>query len=498
MAKTSAADKSRPLVEAFAKYHFWLLALVVPLVMLPSLLMARGQLAGLIDGQQKKIDQNIKELKGIRSDPQHPNEFWVNDLEARTVRIRRETFAEWRRFWAAQQPLRVWPASLGPDFEKMVESLKPDGKLSRKFLERYQNNAVALVRDLPKRMGAGDGILDSREPGETAAVPGPDRSRMQPGVAVAVVDENPYKMTWDAADQNRIASSFKWDKVPSTTQVLLAQEELWVYGLLCDALARVNKSAAGPHDAAISQVSELAVGYLAAEDNPGGQAGGRIKRMAASPSAEGVGGPMPDMGGPPVPGQAAGSAGRPPHPRFTGTQRAAMPMAATAAPTPAEAGSTVSPDDQLRNWIYVNFDGKPLDSSELAAAADCQMVHLMPFTLRVVIDERRIDALLVELSTAPIPIDVRQLRINTTSTVPAGAQPVADPAAATPASNGRFYDVNLELRGTVGLATMPDEKAVGLEPGGADTAGAEGTGDKSAALPRADGPDRFGGRRRES
>jgi hypothetical protein len=130
------------------------------------------------------------------------------------------------------------------------------------------------------------------------------------------------------------------------------------------------------------------------------------------------------------------------------------------------------PDETLRNWIYVDFAGRPLTGAELAAAVDSQMVHLMPFVLRLVIDQRQIDPLLVSLSTSAIPIDVRQIRINATGG-PAGGDGVATGST----GSGRMYDVTLELRGTVGLATPPSEKAVGLEPGDA--------GDANAAAPKA-------------
>ena len=136
------------------------------------------------------------------------------------------------------------------------------------------------------------------------------------------------------------------------------------------------------------------------------------------------------------------------------------------------------PDETLRNWIYVDFAGRPLTGAELAAAVDSQMVHLMPFVLRLVIDQRQIDPLLVSLSTSAIPIDVRQIRINATGG-PAGGDGAMGQASFVPAAagSGRMYDVTLELRGTVGLATPPSEKAVGLEPGDA--------GDANAAAPKA-------------
>jgi len=141
----------------------------------------------------------------------------------------------------------------------------------------------------------------------------------------------------------------------------------------------------------------------------------------------------------------------------------------------------VDTERQLRNWIYVDFSGKPLSADELEAAADSQMVHLMPFVLRAIIDQRQIDSLLVDLAMAPIPIDVRQVRINPSSTGLGGGTMsgmssgmMSMSAAGSSGSGagggagisgiaGRFNDVVLELRGTIGLATPPDPKTVGLE-----------------------------------
>jgi hypothetical protein len=98
------------------------------------------------------------------------------------------------------------------------------------------------------------------------------------------------------------------------------------------------------------------------------------------------------------------------------------------------------------------------------------MVHLVPFRLGVTMDQRKLDALLTELATNPVPIDVRQVRINPSQqsgggggrpgggefAAPSPASPSNDAAGAT----GRPYDVFVELRGTVGLAPVPDPKTI--------------------------------------
>jgi len=164
----------------------------------------------------------------------------------------------------------------------------------------------------------------------------------------------------------------------------------------------------------------------------------------------------------------------------------------------ADAAAEAPP--QFRDWIYVDFDSKPLLAADLAKSPAAEMVHLMPFTLRVVVDQRKLDGLLTALATANVPIDVRQVRINPESAsrtpgkakggssgrtgtpgvlgmgagggagASAGMGPGMMPGGGGPGFgaerkgvSGRPFDVRVELRGTIGIATPPDGKVVGIE-----------------------------------
>jgi hypothetical protein len=440
-------DNVRRPLELLGRYHFWLLAVVVPLVLLPLFFIARWHLDAQIDSARRQIEDRLNGLKAVEGILPHPNENWTAEVDATTNRIKRETFQEWTRFWESEARLRVWPASLGDDFVQKAVTLKPDGKLSRKLLERYQNGVREIVRGLPGRMGADEAMVEKEAVGPAGQ---------------AAVRDSAALVSWDEGDQRRIFASFNWEKPPSTQQVVLAQEELWVYGLLCDVIARVNKSAAGRYNAPIPVVQQLAVGYPAAEESPGGAGTGRIKRPAAPASGQ------PAMGGAPLesaaePAAPIAPAVRPAHPRFSGAGAAAAPAAV--GPDGSATGEA-SLDDALRNWIYVDFDGNPQDSAAVKTAVESQMVHLMPFVLRIVIDQRKLDALLVEMATAEWPIDVRQLRINAQGGAGGGNQPTSGPPGTPtpPGQAGRAHDIQVELRGTVGLATPPNESVIGLEP----------------------------------
>lgn len=471
-------EQIRPYVAALAKYHFWILGLIVPLVLVPLLAQGTGRLDTLIAGQQSQIKGQIDALNAITSRADHPNESWSSEIEKRTAEIHADTLAEWKTLWEEQASLRVWPKQLGDDFITQVGRLKPGGSLTAQYLRRYRDTANALVRELPKRMGAADlteadaagrpggGFGEGAPPGFGGGVPpglgGEFGGRPGPMGGPRPTSPTGEVVEWVAEDQRRLLASFTWVKPPSTTQVLLAQEELWVYGLLCDAIKLVNTGATEPFNAPIMLVQELAVGYLAAEDRPGGQGGGRIEMPAAAGQAGGEFGmegmPPPDggMGG-------AGPAGRPAHPRFSGAGVAATGGGEMGGEfggqAPADPAAAASPDDMLREWIYVDLAGKPLTAAELSTSPDAKLVHLVPFTLRAVVDQRKIDALLTTLATNEVPIDVRQVRINPGAGGAAGAGPGMEGRPGGPAlpAGLRPNDVLLEIRGTVTLANPPNE-----------------------------------------
>lgn len=465
-------ENIRPAVAMLAKHHFWLLAILVPLLIVPLLFAARGGLQAQIVSSQSQIRGKLDAVQSVRSVEPHPNAGWSTEIEADAVRIRRDTLAEWRKFWESQDFLRVWPQELGDDFLKAVAALKPNGRLDRNLLRRYQTVIPEVVRQLPARMGAVGAMGDDRQVAPGRAPADGDRERRAPAL-----------LTWNAEDQRRLLSSFDWTTLPAnpqaaTTQVVLAQEELWVYGLFCDLIARANKDAGGVYNAAIVNVAELAVGYPAAEEKPGGMGGARIVMPKNAPAPDD--GQPPDMAAMGAP--QGGPLTKPSHPRFGGG-------VAGAGSSPGSEGTpAAAPDASLREWIYVDFSGKPLSAAELATAPAARMVHLMPFVLRLTIDQRRLDALLADLAQAPIPIDVREVRINAGGDRGAATGGAAGGAAGTDQKSDRRHDVNVELRGTVGLATLPSAAAVGLE------SPAPATPDAAATSPRRPARRRLGRR----
>ena len=141
-----------------------------------------------------------------------------------------------------------------------------------------------------------------------------------------------------------------------------------------------------------------------------------------------------------------------------------------------ERDGKVKDEDAYRNFIYVDFKGKPLTAAQLATVPDAKMLHLVPFVFKGVVDQRELDALLVALGSAGLPIDVREVRINPGAGGSSGASGsgrlTGQPGSSAGPAQARRYDVEVEVRGTVALATRPDKAAVGVAAPAAPEEGA--------------------------
>jgi hypothetical protein len=425
-------DNARQTLAVVAKYHFWILAAIVPVIALTVLWLGNAAITTRINQQRQKIQATLGQISSVTRVAPHPNAEWARAIENETGKIAAETRGEWQQLWDSQAGLRKWPDDLGvEDFLPAAANLAAGGKLERKYLLRYQKLVPRFARSLPARLGVKDEMVEAAAP---AGQPG-----RQPGRPDAF---SPPKLetTWSAADQKKLYESFVWDVPPTTTQVLVAQEELWVYGALCDVIGQFNgrKKAQGSRDLPILVVDELAVGYRAAKD---AQAAAESKRIVVPAGTQQAvdGGPvdadgfaigLPPGAAPPQDDpMAAGRKGESVfNPRF-------------------EVGPKGATEDAYRNLIYVDFAGKPLTAAQLATVPDARMVHLVPFVFKGVIDQRELDGLLVSLAAASLPIDVREVRIN--PGVGVGGAPALQ----------RRHDVRFELRGTIALATPPDTPA---------------------------------------
>jgi len=464
-------DDIKGYLKQLQKYHFWLLAILMPLVLVPLAFTADAKLLNEINTRSSAVKSKVdsidsvsrKNVEGLEEFG-HPQSDWVEVITRSNNTLREQILAEWTYLWDQQKAIRTWPApaDIGADFLRAISRLKPDQDLPARFRDRYLQRIRRVVQKLPGRIDA----IESMEVlgGESGF--GGGEFGMPPGTVITDEDTD-HSVIWDAIDQNELFQTFYWTSTPSTKQVLLAQEELWAYEILCDAVAKANNDSTGSHNATIPYISQLAVGYRAAEEDPGGRKGGRLKTKSAGFDDYFEMDMDMDMG---MDGEMTG---KPANPRFANIGGNGMQeeMYDEFTGMPIDSGSEDS-DEALLNWIYVDSEGTPLESELVAESPDTKFVHYIPFCLKCRVDQRKLDLLLRSFATMSVPIDVRQVRVNPGSAdsmygeegVYGGGEMMSGMGSDAMSTDGvRRYDFNVELRGAIALAQKPDASVLGLD-----------------------------------
>jgi hypothetical protein len=288
-------------------------------------------------------------------------------------------------------------------------------------LNFYMNNVLEQFKTLAKTV---DAEYVGPEVGGSAY-----GGRGNTAIQQLLPGQTPKRVNWTGLGELQLP--YQWQETPTTLKVLYAQEEIWVLQAICQAIAMANEGSTGPHDATVTTIEQMLVGYLAAEERPNGAGEpGRITRVTQAVAATGGYGstastaPTPDAaaGGEATLGVAAGALQRPPRPDMVsaGSSRGGYGgsggYGSTGSDTAAAAAApSTDPKDYLNDWRYVTDKSKPLDHTEVAtpgAPGTFYEYRLMPWRVRMTVDGRQWDKLLVMFRNTELPLEIKQVRVN--------------------------------------------------------------------------------------
>jgi hypothetical protein len=217
---------------------------------------------------------------------------------------------------------------------------------------------------------------------------------------------------WDPANQQEILQTHfgftMRSTLPTTLEVLYAQEDYWVLNNIMQIIKATNRGATARHEAVIKQIGFIRIGRsamgLAGHITPlgapaAGMMGAEGGDMGAMPAGEGSAtaggeGAAPDTGSPDGGGAMPGGEG-------------GMGMESTLLRDPAEGR-------------YVDEKYATLPASRLRGALTSRtpedallaVAKRMPVRIRVLIDQRRLNLFIAECGNSKLAVEVRQVRIN--------------------------------------------------------------------------------------
>jgi hypothetical protein len=370
-------EKFRAFLEVLKKYHFWVLCGLIVLLSFVSWFLATSEEAQQFLTRKREIDSKFELDRRISNTREHPSRKYIqgiSDLESGTLtsQVANASTRLYREMRDNNPLPKIFPdegyqENFKAAFEKIwapmedIEKLPPSKQLDDFYRTRYRNH---IEGHFPKLFE----LIERRTVDE------------QTKKTSGIVD-------WVDADQKikTFLERYTGGSTPSTLDIMMAQEDLWVYETLLKVIRNTNDVGPDPkHDPKH---------YL----KPANHKVARIKQILAM-----------DIGKDAVQS-------------WTSCEKALinLPSEGGAATTTGRGGTPLA-------GRYVDDKGKPLLDPTQQPYGEFRM---MPINLKVVIEQEEIPRLLAECANSAMRIDVRAVRILV-------QQPPPLDASATEASTG--------------------------------------------------------------
>lgn len=435
-------DKLRPFIAWLKKYHFWVFSGVVAVLAIAGWFLATANLDQQYETRAGEIKTRLSSAQQIANTQNHPNSQFEESMQEWLTTYRQDIDLAWQKKWEAQQKELSWPSELnvrGTNFADAVNGIllgrpiealsEEDKELPTRLRELYRDY---IKEELPKLAeiigakwapqggagGSGMGAEYGISGGYEAATDYGMAGGME-GMGGAIPLEKPPLVVWNPANQGAIqAKSFDWSQqlnnTPTTKEVLYAQENLWVLENLMKIIAKTNGSINSPHQATIKMIESIEFG----KDVMPIRSKVVVPRIATSTAgADGMG--MEGMGMDMEMGM-----GMEGDPSMMGEYGEGsydeMGMGAMGPDGMPLDGAAPNPGDRR----YVDKDYRKLSLTDLQAATTdptsenyyLAVAKRLPIRLKLVMDQREIDKLLVECGNADLMVEVRQVRVNAKDT----------------------------------------------------------------------------------
>jgi hypothetical protein len=459
-------DQVRAIAKVIWQQRFWVLSVLGLIVALVCWNMAAGALDAQFASRKTAIEGQFTEIQTLSNKAVHPN-TGVNEVNQEVVDKQVGIVnAVWEELYNKQkESVLKWPKELGEDFLSYIETLKFKDPIDSRMRSIYQNyigkrfDGLLEIVKARKIEGTGGAYGGGRGGGEYGGRGGYGGDSGMPAA------DQDYLVEWADQDKLRAKLEFATNK-PTPLQIWVTQEDLWVYETLLRVIANTNKERGStrPDNAAIRTILALEVGagaslpstarvYMpAAGADAGGLAGGGYGELGGEYGARGGemagGGYGGEMGGE-YGGRGGGYGGE---------------MGGMAGGDPAAMDATL-----LANR-YLDDTGAPL-----ADGAFGPEYRQLPIKMELQIDQRYIPTLLLQCANAPLPIEVKHLRINPHQALVGfegqgggyGGSSASLPTGITMDTNDPTYAI-LELRGVVFIYNEPTTEVPPADPAAVD------------------------------
>lgn len=384
-------DQIRTIFGVLWRERFWVLTVLGTIFAIVCWYLSAGSLDKQFATRKTKINGTFTSMQSLSNEPDHPNPNVIEGNKDQALIERDQVLKTWQDLYNEQkEEVLKWPEkSLEKDFIEEIRKLK--------FQDPFPSNKEMDMRDdyanyIGTRLDALLEIVKARKiegtgnRGERGGMPfnfdlGEEtfgrggRGRDEDEVEVEELD---YIVEW--LDQGNLRGKLDFEgRKPTSLQIWVTQEDLWVYETLLNVIRKTNQARGStrPDNAAVQVIFRLEVGSEAAE------ASKESPEIFMPVASDGFGGPGREFE-PGVPGRGMGPPG------FRG----------------GDFGEETY-DNEVLAGRYLQADGEPFPE----APTDPEFRRL-PIHMTLTMDLRWLPKLLVECANAALPVEVTQVMVN--------------------------------------------------------------------------------------
>ncbi len=401
MAQTDAMETAKEVLRQIIKYRFWISVGIAALFATIAYMVG----AGPVQAEAKKqIDTIIGAEKEVLTykDPKIPTREYKPLVESKTKVVASDVNTAWRTLYERQAPLLTWPENL-ERFQTWGQ--KWPEKVSPKTIE------LAIVDYIYAYPAYVNMVYKTFEPFDYETGEG----------VVAAPSEGDLLLP----------AHFSEDKLPDLGKIWAAQERLWIQHTVLDVVRAVNKDAKSWDQAVIRQILKLDVGSPDSQDQKS------LAKAEKLDESKGIYAP----GEEPKAEEAGGGAGPAAGGRGGGMMGGRGGMGGGAGMGAGMGGGSSSAAPETIFYVHSESD----------------KYKVLPFAVTVLIDQDRVQDLLVELENSPMSIQVKEFELS--RPLMKVAKPEKGDAAASFGmfGGGGRMGMGMNMGGMVGMGGMASQ-----------------------------------------
>lgn len=376
-------DKLRVVWRYTRKYGFWVASLICLLLVCVIWRQVAGSLLDDFDTRKGEIEGEFSSMQSLASAQDQPNAQVVT-LKQKSLRVQSENVLQsWEQLYNNQKANNIWPISdqrYKRAFEEAADRKRENARYelsdsAKEYYWQYIRRYLRKIKETYDIKRPNKEFLESNAALAAGNVGGmrPGNTGMQEGVLRD--DQMDGIVYWDDVDFKNLEDRLTWRTRPSTQQILVAQEDLWVYEALLRIIKETNEGKSA-FNASVKEIYALEIAQDTME--------------AFEKAAERV--------------------------LKVGVQKSEDSMEMAMESSMMEGGEEEVSDDPEFDLLfadrYVNSYGKPLSATELKETPPFVEFKMMPVRMHLMINQRAISQLLVNCVNSSMPVEVLQLSVN--------------------------------------------------------------------------------------